>query len=570
MWKYVPPLREMRFVIEEVLRIPERWPALQGRAEIDVDTALHVLEEAGRFAAEVIAPINAAGDIEGCSCADEQVRTPAGFRQAWRAFVDAGWPLLACDEEDGGQALPHVLNAALYEMLAAANHAWTMYPGLLEGAYRCLKAHARQDIKDRYLGKIASGEWLATMCLTEPQAGSDLGAVRTRAAPAGDGTWQVTGSKIFISGGDHDLSDNIVHLVLCRLPDAPAGSKGLSLILVPKVLPDGERNAVRCDGIEKKMGIKGSATCVMSFEQATGWLIGQPHRGLAAMFVMMNSARLHVAMQGLGHLEAATQNAIRYANERTQFGAPLSAQPLVRRTLWRLKALTSGVRVCAFRFAQLLDEADHHRSAAERERAQQLLGVLTPIAKAFFTHVGHHGANDALQVWGGYGYVHDYGIEQTVRDSRIAMIYEGANAIQAIDLVTRKVIADGGRAMELLLEEIESEVVACSAVAALEMHAGTLQRQLRQLRAAVDQLLHSAGPRWPLQVAEDFLHGAGFALLAWAWCRIARGASAAGMDDFHREQWQASDFGMRCVMPDSEAHWQRLGAGECELPEIAG
>ena len=570
MWKYVPPLREMRFVIEEVLRIPERWPMLQGRAEIDVDTALHVLEEAGRFAAEVIAPINAAGDIEGCSCSDEQVRTPAGFRQAWRAFVDAGWPLLACDEEDGGQALPHVLNAALYEMLAAANHAWTMYPGLLEGAYRCLKAHARQDIKDRYLGKIASGEWLATMCLTEPQAGSDLGAVRTRAVPAGEGTWQVTGSKIFISGGDHDLSDNIVHLVLCRLPDAPAGSKGLSLVLVPKVLPDGGRNAVRCDGIEKKMGIKGSATCVMSFEQATGWLIGQPHRGLAAMFVMMNSARMHVAMQGLGHLEAATQNAIRYANERTQFGAALMAQASVRRTLWRLKALTSGVRVCAFRIAQLLDEADHHHSDAVRERAQQLLGVLTPIAKAFFTHLGHHGANDALQVWGGYGYVHEYGIEQTVRDSRIAMIYEGANAIQAIDLVTRKVIADGGRAMELLLEEMESEVVACSAVAGLKMHAGTLQRQVRQLRGAVDQLLHSAGSQWPLQVADDFLHGAGFALLAWAWCRIARAASAAGAGDFHQEQWQASDFGMRCVMPESEAHWQRLGAGECALPEIAG
>jgi alkylation response protein AidB-like acyl-CoA dehydrogenase len=569
MWKYVPPLREMRFVIEEVLRIPQRWPVLQGRAEIDVDTASHVLEEAGRFAAKVIAPINAAADIEGCSCADEQVRTPAGFCQAWRAFVDAGWPLLACDEEDGGQALPHVLNAALYEMLAAANHAWTMYPGLLEGAYRCLKAHARQDIKDRYLGKIASGEWLATMCLTEPQAGSDLGAVRTRAAPAGDGAWQVTGSKIFISGGDQDLSDNIVHLVLCRLPDAPAGSKGLSLVLVPKVLPDGERNAVRCDGIEKKMGIKGSATCVISFEQATGWLIGQPHRGLAAMFVMMNSARLHVAMQGLGHLEAATQNAIRYANERTQFGAALSAQPSVRRTLWRLKALTSGVRVCAFRIAQLLDEADHHGSAAERERAQQLLGVLTPIAKAFFTHVGHHGANAALQVWGGYGYVHEYGIEQTVRDSRIAMIYEGANEIQAIDLVTRKVIADGGRAMELLLEEMESEVAACRAVAGLGMHLGTLQRQVRQLRGAVDQLLHSAGPQWPLQVADDFLHGAGFALLAWAWCRIARGALAAGMDDFHREQRQASDFGMRCVMPESEAHWQRFGAGECGLPEIA-
>jgi alkylation response protein AidB-like acyl-CoA dehydrogenase len=569
MWSYVPPLREMRFVIEEVLHAPERWGRLTGRAEIDADTAAQVLEEAGRFASEIIGPVNSSADLEGCAFSDGEVRTPAGFREAWRAFVDAGWPALVCDEDDGGQALPHIVNAALYEMLAAANHAWTMYPGLLEGAYRCLKAHGSAELRKRYLAPIAAGEVLATMCLTEPQAGSDLGAVRTRAQPGEGGTWQVTGSKIFISGGEHDLTENIVHLVLCRLPDAPPGSKGLSLVLVPKVLPDGQRNAVRCDGIEKKMGIKGSATCVMTFEKANGWLVGQPHRGLAAMFVMMNSARLHVAMQGLGHLEAATQNAIRYANERTQFGAPLSTHASVRRTLWRLKALTSGVRVAALWIAQLLDEAEHHARGTDRERAQQLLGVLTPIAKAFFTHLGHQGANEALQVWGGYGYVHDYGIEQAVRDSRIAMIYEGANEIQAVDLVTRKVIGDGGRAVELLLAEFESEMVACCAVAGLEMHAGTLQRQIRRLRGAVDQLLHSTGAHWPFQVADDFLHAAGFTLLAWSWCRIARSTADDPSGDFHESQRQACEFGLLQVLRDAEPHWQRLGAGEFALPEIA-
>jgi alkylation response protein AidB-like acyl-CoA dehydrogenase len=569
MWSYVPPLREMLFVIGDVLRIPGTWPALRGRAEIDAETAARVLEEAGRFASDVTAPLNAVGDVEGCGLSDGDVRTPRGFREAWQAFVAAGWPALACDEEDGGQALPHVLSAALYEMLVAANHAWTMYPGLLDGAYRCLKAHGSAALQARYLGPIASGEWLATMCLTEPQAGSDLGAVRTRAQPGDDGTWRVTGNKIFISGGEHDLTANIVHLVLCRLPDAPSGSKGLSLVLVPKVLPDGQRNTVRCDGIEKKMGIKGSATCVMSFDAATGWLVGEAHRGLAAMFVMMNSARLHVAIQGLGHLEAATQNAIRYANERTQFGTALSAQPAVRRTLWRLKALTGGVRVASLWIAQLLDEAEHHGSSGVRERAQQLLGVLTPVAKAFFTHLGHHGANDALQVWGGYGYVHDYGIEQTVRDSRIAMIYEGANEIQAVGLVSRKVCADNGRAIGLLLEDFAAESAACAAVRGLELHATALERQTRQLRAAVDRMLFAAGTRWPLQVADDFLRACGFALLAWSWCRIARAAATGDDDPFLATQRQASEFGLRFVVQEAEPHWQRLGGEELELPGIA-
>ena len=283
-----------------------------------MSTPRAVLDEVGKFAAGVLAPINGAADLEGCTWMEGDVQTPAGYREAYRAFVDGGWAALACDPEDGGQGLPALLNAAFNEMIAAANHGWTMYPGLLHGAYDCLRAHGSPELKARYLPRLASGEWLATMNLTEPQAGSDLAQVRSKAEPAGDGSYRISGSKIFISGGEHDLTDNIVHLVLARLPDAPAGSKGLSLFVAPKLLPDGRRNSIRCDGIEKKMGIKGSATCSMSFDKATGWLVGEPHRGLASMFVMMNSARLHVAMQGLGHLETAQRNAHAYAHERVQ------------------------------------------------------------------------------------------------------------------------------------------------------------------------------------------------------------------------------------------------------------
>ena len=321
MWNYTAPLRDMRFVVEQVLEAPALWAACPAHAELDVDTALQVLEEAARFATEVLAPTNATGDLAGCTLNGGAVRTPPGFREAYRAFVDGGWPALPCSPDWGGQGLPLLVDAALREMLIAANHAWTMYPDLLHGAYEAIKGHASEALKALYLPGIVSGECLAAMALTEPQAGSDLGLLRTRADPHPDGSVRVSGHKIFISGAEHDLTDNIVHLVLCRLPDAPPGTKGLSLALVPKLLPDGTRNAMFCDGLEKKMSIKGSATCAMRYEGATGWLVGEPNRGLAAMFLMMNSARLHVGLQGLGHQEMATQNALRYAFERVQMKA---------------------------------------------------------------------------------------------------------------------------------------------------------------------------------------------------------------------------------------------------------
>ena len=571
MWAYTAPLRDMQFVIEDVLGAPAAWAAMPAHADLDADTARQILEEAAKFASEVVAPINGAADLEGCHWGDGEVRTPEGYPAAYRAFVEGGWPALACDPAYGGQGLPQLLNAALYEMLAASNHAWTMYPGLLHGAYECIKAHASDALKDRYMAKIVSGEWLSTMALTEPQAGSDLGLVRTKAEPQPDGSLLVSGSKIFISGGEQDMTDNIVHLVLCRLAGAPPGSKGLSLVLCPKVLPDGARNAVRCDGIEKKMGIKGSATCALSFEGATGWLVGEANRGLAAMFVMMNAARLHVALQGLGHLEMASQNAFAYAGERVQMRETIAQHPAVRRTLWSLRALSEGERVVAYWTAQLLDESEQHPDAAVRERAMQLVALLTPVAKAFFTDNGFRGAAQAQQVWGGYGYVHEYGIEQTVRDSRIAMIYEGTNEIQAIDLVQRKLLDnDGGARLELLLAEFGDEAARCSVQPEIVAFGQALQAQAEAVREGVQALRNGrdADPEWPLRAADDVLHGIGFALLAWAWARTARAALLKAEDPWMADKLRAARFGVQWLLPEAAHRWQRVKARDALLPAL--
>lgn len=545
MLRYEPPLRDMRFVIDEVLGAPAAWARQPAFGGLDAETAAEVLGQAGKFAAEVLAPLNGPGDAVGCTWRDGEVTTPPGYREAYQAFVDGGWPALACDPACGGQGLPQLLNAALYEMLAASNHGWTMYPGLLHGAYECLHAHASAELRERYLAKVTSGEWLSTMCLTEAHAGSDLGLLRTRAVPRADGAYDVTGQKIFISGGEHDLTDNIVHLVLARLPDAPAGTKGLSLLLVPKWLPDGARNAAHCDAIEKKMGLKGSATCTMRFEAATGWLLGEPNRGLAAMFLMMNAARLHVGLQGLGHLEIATQNAWRQAHERMQSRAPrrpegalpagegaadpIAWHPATRRTLWALQARTEGARVLAYWAAQALDDAAAETDAAARDEAQMRAGLLTPVVKALLTQLGHEGADQALGVWGGHGYIHEVGIEQIVRDSRIAMIYEGTNEIQAIDLLLRKVLPDGGARFGRLLDWASAQVEGAS-------NAQRLRQGLQALRECADGLVAGAAadPEWPYRAADDFLHAVGEALLGCAWARseaAARAALAAGAAD---------------------------------------
>jgi len=505
-------LDDVRHLLTRVLQAPARWQALAPFADTDGDLAAQVLEEAAKFVDGTIAPLQRTGDEEGCRFEAGRVATPAGFRDAYQAFWQAGWPSLSCAPEDGGQGLPAVLECVLYEWLAGANHGFTMAPGLLHGAYECLRHHGSDELKARYLPRIASGEWLATMCLTEAHAGSDLGLVRTRAVERPDGSARVSGSKIFISGGEHDLTANIVHLVLARLPDAPPGPKGLSLFLVPKVLPDGTRNTVACERIEEKMGLHGSPTCVMRFDDATGWRVGAPHQGLAAMFVMMNAARLHVGLQGLGLLEAAWQKASAYAAERRQMRAPgaretslIQDHPAIRRILATQRAWIDGGRVLAYHTALQLDVARHGDDAAERAAAQRWCALVTPVLKAAFTDQAFHGASACLQVFGGHGYVREWGIEQIVRDARVAMIYEGTNEIQAIDLLVRKVLADGGQGLLALLDTLPATPAA-----------GALAQATQALAAAAQ-----ADPALPYWVADDYLRAVALVLLEWAWSRLA-------------------------------------------------
>ncbi len=511
-------LADIQHLLTTVLKAPTRWQGLAPFADTDGDLAAQVLDEAAKFVDSAIAPLQRSGDEEGCRFDGGQVHTPAGFRDAYQAFWQAGWPSLSCAPDDGGQGLPAVLECVLFEWLAGANHGWTMAPGLLHGAYECIKHHASDALKAQYLEKVATGEWLATMCLTEAHAGSDLGMVRTRGVPQPDGSARVNGSKIFISGGEHDLTDNIVHLVLARLPDAPAGPKGLSLFLVPKVLPDGSRNAVVCERIEEKMGLHGSPTCVMRFDDATGWLVGEPNKGLNAMFVMMNAARLHVGLQGIGLLEAAWQKASAYAAERRQMRAPgakdtslIQDHPAIRRILHTQRAWIDGGRVLAYHTALQLDAAKHSTDAGERAAAQRWCALVTPVLKAALTDQAFHGASACLQVFGGHGYVREWGIEQIVRDARVAMIYEGTNEIQAIDLLVRKVLADGGQGLGALLGSLPG--AAPSAAASARRHALVEITQTLAIAAQSD-------PELPYWVADDYLRAVALVLLEWAWAQI--------------------------------------------------
>jgi alkylation response protein AidB-like acyl-CoA dehydrogenase len=518
---YRPNPAETTFLLFDVLRLPQQLAELPALADM-ADPALmqQVLEEAGKFVGEVIAPLNRDGDEIGCRFEAGTVTAPPGFANAYRAFWQAGWPALATAPEDGGQGLPSVLEAVLYEWLSAANHGWTMAPGLLHGAYECVKHHASDALKAQYLEKLATGEWLATMCLTEPHAGSDLGLVRTKAVPQADGGYLLSGTKIFISGGEHDLSDNIVHLVLARLPDAPAGPKGLSLFLVPKFYADGRRSSVVCERIEEKMGLHGSPTCVMRFDEAHAQMVGEPGRGLNAMFVMMNAARLHVALQGVGLLDAAWQKADAYAAERRQMRAPgprldseaadlIQRHPAMRQKLDTQRAWVDAGRVLAYRTALELDVAKHHPDASRRAAAQRWCTLTTPVLKSAFTEQAFSGGSECLQVFGGHGYVREWGIEQIVRDARVSMIYEGTNEIQAIDLLIRKVLPDGGAALNSLLDDLgDGRAESRQRISALRDMTATV------LQAAPDSetLAHD--------VAGDYLRATALVLLDWAWQQI--------------------------------------------------
>ena len=553
---YQPRTDDMQFVLSRVLNAPAQLQALSAFAEVDTELMQQVLDEAGKFVGEVIAPLSRDGDEIGAQYKDGAVTMPPGFKAAYQTFWQSGWPALASSSEDGGQGLPAVLEAMLYEMLSAANHGWTMAPGLLHGAYECIKHHASNELKAQYLEKVATGEWLATMCLTEPHAGSDLGLVATRARPQADGSYALSGTKIFISGGEHDLTDNIVHLVLARLPNAPPGPKGLSLFLVPKFYPDGQRSHAYCDRIEEKMGLHGSPTCVMRFDEATGWIIGEPGKGLGAMFVMMNAARLHVALQGIGLLDAAWQKADAYSQERRQMRAPgrgksageadlIAEHPAMRRILDTQRAWVDAGRVLAYRTALELDMIKHSQDAEQQAAAQRWCALVTPVMKSIFTHQAFHGGSECLQVFGGHGYVREWGVEQIVRDARVAMIYEGTNEIQAIDLLVRKVLPDGGSSLNALLDSLPSAVP-------------DAQQRQQRLRALTQQIGQAAllDASLPYRVADDFLRAVGLVLMDWAWQGIEasltpdlpQGASRWRAPAAALRHWVLPEFDMRCAI----------------------
>ena len=587
---YTAPLRDMRFVMFELLDAERELKAIPRYREVDRDTIDAVMEEGARFASQVAFPLNAVGDIEGCTFhGDGVVTTPTGFKQAYRQFVDAGWPSLSCDPAYGGQGLPVLLNNRLYEMLNSANQAWLMYSGLSHSAYECLMTFGTEHQKNTYLPKLVSGQWTGTMCLTEAQCGTDLGMMKTRAEPVADGAYALTGTKIFISAGEHDVTENILHLVLARLPGAPAGTRGISLFLVPKFLPDengevGERNAIRAGSIEHKMGIHGNATCVINLDGAKGWLIGEPNKGLAAMFVMMNSARLGVGMQSLGLAEVSLQNAVAYARDRTQgrsaSGAkqpekaadPIIVHPDVRRMLLTCKAYTEGGRALATYVALLTDREQAHPDPKVRAEAGELVAFLTPVVKAFITDNAFETTNLALQVYGGHGYIREWGMEQYVRDARINMIYEGTNGIQALDLLGRKVLHDQGAKLKLfggLVREFIGAEMSNPAMQEFVVPLAELGEQVAKLSTEL-AMKSLADPDEAGAAATPYLRVVGHLVYAWLWARMARVAldKLDSGDDFYKAKLATARFYFSKLLPETAFQLQAARAGARPLMDL--
>jgi len=586
---YAAPLRDIRFVLHDVLEAPRVLEELGSFAGLDAGTIDSIMEEAGRFAVEILAPTRQPGDA-GCEIEQGQVTTPPGFRSAYRSFVDSGWPTLACSEEWGGQGLPNVINNVLYEMLNGANLAFSIYPGIVHGAYECLLRHADTELKRRYLPKIVSGEWLATMALTEAHCGSDLGLVRTLAKHNEDGSYRIRGTKIFHSGGDHDLTSNIVHLVLARLENAPAGSKGLSLFLVPKhlSLADGSlsqsRNGVSVGSLEHKLGVHGSATCVTSFDDAIGWMIGEPHRGLGCMFAMMNAARLGVGVQSLGASELAYRCALDYARERLQMrsakGPQLPQSPAdpivlhadVRRMLLTQKAWVEGARLLTIWLSLQLDIENHDPEIEARRRAADLLALLTPVAKAFLSDNALEVANLAVQVYGGHGYVAEHGVEQITRDVRILSIYEGTNGIQSLDLLGRKILADQGARLESFLATVERWLAGAGAQQTPLAHRNALLElvsKLRQLTLEISRRT-SANADEAGAVSVSYLRLLGHCAMAFLYLR-ANAAAALHTDSgdaFYRAKLATSAFYFDRLFPETTWHLQVVRSGNDALSDI--
>jgi len=585
---YKAPVSDTVFLLNDVFNYAN-YANAPGFSEAPIDLVEAVLSEGAKFVEEVVQPLNRVGDIEGCKRHDDgSVTTPKGFKEAYKALVDGGWVGLAGDPAYGGQGLPLFLAVLFSEYGYGANIAFSMYPGLTNGAVAALTVHGSDKLKARYLPKMTTGEWTGTMCLTEPHCGTDLGLIKTRAVPEPDGSYAITGQKIFISAGEHDLADNIVHLVLARIEGAPAGVKGISLFLVPKFLPSadggvGERNGVMCGSIEHKMGIHGNTTAVLNFDGAKGWLVGEQHRGLPAMFVMMNGARLGVAVQGLGVSEVAYQNAAAYAKERRQgrsLKGPvepdkpadlLLVHPDVRRMLLEVRAFNEGARALLVWIALTQDEARHAPDGKARQAADDRLGLMTPVLKGVFTDYGFANAVKAQQVLGGHGYIAEWGMEQFVRDARIAMIYEGANGVQALDLVARKLPKDGGRALMAFLGEVSQFLAAEKSDAALTPYLGGLQAAIGHLQQASLWLSRNgvADPNNAGAASTDYMHLIGLTALGYMWARVvkavlARQARAESNPALDAKLVLAKFFSER-MLPETAAHLARLSSGASTL-----
>ncbi|MGB2819197.1 MAG: acyl-CoA dehydrogenase C-terminal domain-containing protein [Burkholderiaceae bacterium] len=595
---YKAPLRDQQFVLHEVLGAVDALKQMPRYADIDVDTVNQVIEEAGKFCEDILLPTNRVGDEEGCTYDPEtkSVKTPTGFKEAFDAFREAGWQGLAAEHEYGGQGLPHLLQIVFYEMQYSTNQAWAMYPGLTIGAYELLEKHGSPEQKNLYLPKMTSGEWTGTMCLTESHCGTDLGMLRTKAEPQADGSFKLTGEKIFISSGEHDMAENIIHLVLARLPDAPQGTKGISLFIVPKFVPDGSgaqakngaRNGIYCGGLEHKMGINGNSTCQMILDGATGWLVGEPNKGLNAMFVMMNGARLGVGVQGLGMTEVAYQNAVAYARDRIQGRSltgpkapdkqadPIIVHPDVRRSLLTARAYAEAGRAFGYWVALM---ADTQLSAADHEHRKfgaDMMSLMTPIVKAFMTDNGFMCASDCLQVFGGHGYIRDNGMEQFVRDARINMIYEGTNTIQSLDLIGRKILMDNGaklrefgKMVTALIEENGTNPEMNEFITPLADIGDKVQKLTMELGMKAMANRDEVGA-----AAVPYLRVVGHLVYSYFWARMAKvaldrvKADGEKVDPFYRNKIIVARFYFNKLLPETATLIRLVRSGSATLMEL--